>query len=143
MKISAIGRIMTLLFLGILFATGLGGCSLDKEKGPEIANLVYIPLQAPVDEGKTIALNGTFNIVRKNAETASVRAIVYDAQGKEVSSATIPLSDTVLRTTDTLAFGVDVSTSKKEDYTFQVAVTDSTGRESNRLDGTFAVTDLY
>ncbi len=143
MKISTIIGAMAWLFLGTLFATGLGGCSFDKGKGPEIANPVYIPLQAPVDEGKTIALNGTFDIVRKNAETASVRTIVYDAQGKEVSSETIPLSDAALRTADTLAFGVDVSTSKKGDYTFQVAVTDSTGRESNKLDGTFAVTDLY
>ncbi len=145
MKISTIIGAMAWLFLGTLFATGLGGCSLDnKGKGPEIANLVYIPQQAPVDdEGKTTALNGTFDIVRKNAETASVRTIVYDAQGKEVSSETIPLSDAALRTADTLAFGVDVSTSKKGDYTFQVAVTDSTGRESNKLDGTFAVTDLF
>lgn len=134
---------MAWLFLGTLFATGLGGCSFDKVKGPEITNLVYIPLQAPVEEGKTVSLNGMFNIIRKNGETASVQATVYDAQGKEVASTTIPLSDAALRTTDTLAFGVDVSTSKKGDYTFQVAVTDSTGRLSNKLEGTFAVTDLF
>lgn len=131
------------LVFGTMFATGLGGCSLDKAKGPEIANLVYIPLQAPVEEGKTTSINGMFNVLREKGEIASVHTIVYDALGREVASATIPLSDTALRTSDTLAFGVDVSTSQKGDYTFQVAVTDGKGRLSNKLDGVFAVTDLF
>ncbi len=84
MKISTIIGAMAWLFLGTLFATGLGGCSLDKVKGPEIANLVYIPQQAPVDdEGKTISLNGTFDIVRKNAETASVQRLSMTRRGKK------------------------------------------------------------
>jgi len=143
MKASTIMRMAGGLFFGLLVATALGACSLDKQKGPEIANLVYIPMQAPAEEGKTVALNGTFNVEQRTGEIVSVRTVVYDAQGKEVASATIPLDDPGLRTADTLGFGVEVSTAKKGDYTFQVAVTDGKGKLSNKLEGTFAVTDLF
>ncbi len=68
---------------------------------------------------------------------------MYGAQGNQAAVGTIPLSDSSLRTSDTLAFGVDTSIAKKGLYTFQVYVTDSKGGQSNRLAGTFAVTDVF
>lgn len=136
---------MALPVLLILLA-GSVGCKADfvnKEKPPMIANLVYIPQQAPVEEGNTTSIIGTLDIIEKSGETVSVNFVAYDAGGKEVSSGSIPLSDNELKTSDTLGFGFDMSTAKKGDYTFQVSVTDSKGRQSNKLEGTFKVTDLY
>ncbi len=72
-----------------------------------------------------------------------VNYVTYDADGKEVSKGSIPLSDSELKTSDTLGFGFDVSIAKKGDYTFMVSITNSKGRQSNKLQGTFKVTDLY
>lgn len=138
-------RSVALPVLLILLA-GSVGCKADfvnKEKPPMIANLVYIPQQAPVEEGNTTSIIGTLDIIEKSGETVSVNFVAYDAGGKEVSSGSIPLSDNELKTSDTLGFGFDMSTAKKGDYTFQVSVTDSKGRQSNKLEGTFKVTDLY
>ncbi len=138
-------RSVALSALLILLA-GSVGCKADfvsKDKLPMIANLVYIPQQAPVEEGKTTPIIGTLDIIEKSAETVSVNFVAYDAGGKEISSGSIPLSETELKKSDTLGFGFDMSTAKKGDYTFQVSVTDSKGRQSNRLEGTFKVTDIY
>jgi hypothetical protein len=134
-------RVVAFLILGIML-TGLAGCPLDKDKPPKIANLVYIPQQAPMEEGKTTSIIGTFNILRGSGETVSINTVVLDAQGKEVSSGSIPLSEEALRTSNTLGFGFDMSTSKKGEYTFYVYITDGKGRQSNKLEGTFTVTGL-
>ncbi len=132
-----------LLGMGIMLA-GLTACPLEKKPPTtQIANLVYGLLRVPVQEGRSTTLTGTFNIIHKTAETDSVSTVVYDAQGKQVAVETIPLGDSSLRTSDTLAFGVDTSIAKKGLYTFQVYVTDSKGGQSNRLAGTFAVTDVF
>lgn len=125
--------------------SGLSGCPIDtlKNSPPEIANLVYIPSQAPVDEGKTTPIIGSFNILNEGGETASIKTAAYDARGKQVASETMPLSDATLRTAKTLGFGFDMSTAQKGNYTFQVSIMDEKGRQSNKLDGTFSVTGLY
>lgn len=120
-----------------------GGCTADKENPPKIANLVYIPQKAPVEEGKTASLIGTFDIIDKSGEIVMVNYVTYDADGREVSSGSIPLSDSELKTSDTLGFGFDMRTAKKGDYTFKVSISNSKGRQSNKLQGTFKVTDLY
>ncbi|HYA86086.1 MAG TPA: hypothetical protein VEI57_03335 [Nitrospirota bacterium] len=123
--------------------TGLTSCPLDRDKTPKIADLVYIPQQAPVDTGKTVAIIGTFDIIRESGETASIDTAVFDAQGNKVSSESFPLSDAALKTQSTLAFGFDMSTAKTGEYAFQLYIIDSKGKQSNKLDGTFAVTGLY
>lgn len=136
-------RVMTLSVLWIIL-TGLSGCPMmDKNSPPKIANLVYIPQQAPVEEGKTTSIIGTFNITHKSGETASINSVAYDAHGKEVSSVSLPVDDAAQRTADTLGFGLDMSTVTKGEYTFQVYIKDDKGRQSNKLDGTFEVTGLY
>jgi hypothetical protein len=109
--------------------------------GRKIANLVYIPQQAPVEEGKTTPIIGTFDIIHKSGETLSVNSVAYDAGGREVFSGSMPLSDTELKMSDTLGFGFDMSTAKEGDFTFQVSLTDSKGRQSSKLEGAFKVTD--
>lgn len=133
---------MALPVLWILL-TGLAGCPMEKDKPPKIANLVYIPQQAPVEEGKTTSIIGTFNILHESGETATINNVVLDAQGREVSSGSVPVSEAALRTSTTLGFGFDMSTAKKGDYTFRVYITDDKGRKSNTLDGTVAVTGLF
>jgi hypothetical protein len=136
-------RIMALSTLWIML-TGLSACPMmDKNSPPEIENLNYIPQRAPVDEGKTTAIIGSFNITHKNGETASVNVEAFDAHGKKVASVTLPLDDAEQRTANTLAFGLDMSTAKKGKYTFNVFIKDDKGRQSNALDGTFEVTDIY
>jgi hypothetical protein len=136
-------RVMALSMLWIML-TGLSACPMmDKNSPPEIENLVYIPQRAPVEEGKTTAIIGSFNITHKSGETASVNAVAYDSHGKEVASVSLPLDDAEQRTANTLAFGFDMSTATKGKYTFQVSIKDDKGRQSNALDGTFEVTDLY
>ena len=125
---------------------GALGCTADfmsKEKTPKIANLNYIPLIAPAEEGKTTPMIGTFDIIHKSGETASVNVAAYDAGGKELSSGSIPLNEASLKASDTLGFGFDMSTAKNGDYTFQVSITDAQGRQSNKLEGTFRVTGIY
>ncbi len=136
-------RGISALLLLFIMLVGLAGCSTEKERPPKIANLVYSMLQTPVAEGGIATVTGTFNIIHENGETESVTTVVHDAQGNEVAKGTIPLSEAALRTSETLAFGVDTSTSKKGMYTFQVYVTDDKGRLSNRLTGTIEVTDLF
>ncbi len=139
-------RVIAVLVLwGTLVVSG--GCTADfisrKDNPPKIANLVYIPQKAPIEEGKTTSIIGTFDIIHKNGETVSVNFVTYDAGGMEVSSGSIPLSASELKTSDTLGFGFDMSTAKKGDYIFKVSITNSKGRQSNKLQGTFEVTDLY
>jgi hypothetical protein len=134
------------LVLWVIF-TALGGCTADffssKDNPPKIANLVYIPQKAPVEEGKTTSIIGSFDIIHKNGENVSVNYVAYGAGGTKVTSGSIPLTDKELKTSDTLGFGFDMSTAKKGDYTFEVSITDSKGKTSNQLDGIFSVTDIY
>ena len=127
-----------------IMLTGLTGCPMmDRDRPPEIADLVYIPQQAPEDAGKTAAIIGTFDITRKSGETASINGVVFDAQGNKIAAESIPLNDASLKTSDTLGFGFDMSTSRRGEYTFQLYIIDSKGKQSNRLDGTFAVRGIY
>jgi len=138
-------RAMALPILWVMLS-GPTGCSADffnKDKSPKIANLDYIPLLAPAEEGKTTPIIGSFDITHKSGETVSVKSVAYDAEGKEVSSGSIALSEDALKASDTLGFGFDMSTAKKGNYTFQVSITDAKGRQSNKLDGTFRVTGIY
>ncbi len=122
---------------------GMNGCSTRADKGAKIANLTYATLQAPLDDKGVFTVTGSFNIIRTQGETASVHTVVYDAQGKQVAEASIPLTDTDLRTSNTLAFAIDCSTAKKGVYTFITSVKDNNGRQSNGLMGTFAITDIF
>lgn len=126
-----------------IMLTGLSGCPLDMDKPPRIADLVYIPQQVPEDAGKTTAVIGTFDITQESGEIMSINTEAFDAQGKKVSSESFPLSDATLKTSSTLGFGLDMSASKKGEYAFQIYIIDSKGRQSNKLDGTFAVTGLF
>jgi hypothetical protein len=126
-----------------IMLTGLSGCPMDRGNPPKIANLVYIPQQAPVDEGKSTAIIGTFDITREMGEIVSINTEAFDAQGKKISSGSFPMSDAALKTSDTLGFGFDMSTSVKGEYTFQIYIIDSRGQQSNRLVGTYAVTGIY
>jgi hypothetical protein len=122
----------------------LPGCFREGSKeNPEIKNLVYIPLAAPVEEGKATPIIGTFNILRERGESASITAAAFDPSGRQVATETLPLGDQSLKVATTLGFGFDMPVSKKGDYLFQVFLTDSSGRQSNRLNGTFAVSDLF
>ncbi len=132
-------------FLWVMIA-GLAGCTADfvsKDKAPRIEKLVYIPLLAPAEEGKTTSIIGSFDITHKDGVTVSVNTVVYDATGKEVSSGSIPLSEEALEISGTLGFGFEMNVAKKGNYTFRVSITDSKGRQSNQLDGTLRVTDIY
>lgn len=135
-------RTMALFVLWILL-TGLAGCPMDRDKAPKIANLVYIPQQTPVDVGKKTAVIGSFDITRESDETMSITTEAFDAQGKKVSSESIPLSDAALKTSSTLGFGFDMNTSMQGAYAFQIYITNGKGQQSNRLDGTFVVTGLF
>lgn len=135
-------RIMAWLVIWIML-TGLAGCPMDRDKPPKIANLVYIPQQEPVDAGKKTAVIGTFDIIRESGDTMSINSETFDAQGKKVASESFPLSDATLKTSSTLGFGFDINTSLKGVYAFQIYIIDSKGKQSNRVDGTFAVTDLF
>jgi hypothetical protein len=132
-----------MLMLLLTTAGGLGGCAILKDESPEIANLVYIPAETPVRQGGTATVIGTFNIVQARAKSATVNAVVFDAQGKKISETPLHLDDASLQTSDTLAFGAEISISVKGNYMFQVYIVDEKGRQSNRLAGSFAVTDLF
>ena len=131
---------LLLVLATLAFSAGMGGCTSGT--GPEIANLVYIPLKTPVGEGKGTVF-GTFNIITRNPDTVAVKTVVYDAEGKKTGESSIPLSDRSLQTSDTLAFGVEIDTTKKGQYTLHVLTVDGKGKESNTLTGTVAVTDLF
>ncbi len=131
------------MLVGWFALAGLGGCSSRMDEGPKIANLTYATLRAPMDEKGVFTVTGTFNIIHPQGETASVKTVVYDTQGKQIAEESIPLTDTALQTSDTLAFGIDCSTKKKGVYTFLTSVKDSNGRESNGLMGTFSITDVF
>lgn len=115
----------------------------EAEKPPVIDNLVYEMQAVPVQEGGTANVTGTFDITQEIGEMASVNTVVYDSQGKQISSNSVPLTDASLRTSDSLGFGVEINNSKKGDYTFRVYVTDTKGRQSNALIGTVKVTDIF
>jgi hypothetical protein len=134
----------TIVFIAWLSLVGLSGClnRIDNE-GPKIANLTYATLRAPLEEKGVFTITGTFDLIRAQGETASVNTIVYDAQGKQVAEESIPLTDTALQTSDTLAFGIDCSSAKKGVYTFLTSVKDNKGRQSNGLTGTFTITDVF
>ncbi len=141
MKKSIYRQAILLPFLAFLVA-GLAGCSVDKGN-PEIANLVYIPQKAPVEEGKTANIIGTINVLRESGETASVNTVVLDETGKQLAAGSLPVSGGTGGATNALGFGLSIDISRKGDYLFQVYVVDSKGRQSNRLDGTFRVTDVF
>jgi hypothetical protein len=136
-------RAFPLILIGWLLLAGLSGCLNRMDEGPKIANLNYATLRAPADEKGIFTVTGIFNIVRARGETVSVNTVVYDAQGKQVAKESIPLTDTALRTSDTLAFGIDCSAAKKGAYTFLTSVQDSNGKQSNGLMGTFTITDVF
>ncbi|HUI46615.1 MAG TPA: hypothetical protein VL122_11620 [Nitrospirota bacterium] len=127
----------------LLALAGLSGCLNRMDEGPKIANLIYATLRAPLEEKGVFTVTGAFNIIHAQGETASVNTIVYDAQGKQVAQESIPLTDTALRTSNTVAFGIDCSTAKKGVYTFLTSVKDDKGRQSNGLMGAFAITDVF
>jgi hypothetical protein len=129
--------------LGLLLLAGISGCSKPADEGAIIANLDYATLRAPMDENGVFTVTGSFDVIRAQGETVSVNTVVYDSQGKEIAKASIPLTDEALRKSNTLAFGVDCSTTKKGVYTFITSVKDANGRTSNGLMGTFAITDIY
>jgi|GEM_PF-6383537 len=133
----------TIVFIAWLPLVGLSGCLNRMDEGPKIANLTYATSRAPLEEKGVFTVTGTFNITRAQGETASVNTIVYDAQGKQVAEESIPLTETALRTSDTLAFGIDCSAAKKGVYTFLTSVKDNKGRQSNGLTGTFTITDVF
>jgi hypothetical protein len=123
---------------------GPGGCAFERDEPPEIDNLTYFMDRAPVaKKGGTESVTGTIEVMNKNREVVSVTTVAYDSGGRQVAEATIPVSTDSVRATGSLAFWVEISTSKKEDYTFQIYVTDAKGRQSNRVTGAFAVTDLF
>ena len=135
-------RIMVWIVL-LTIITGFADWPMFKDEPPKIADLVYIPQRAPVDEGKSTAIIGTFDITYENGETAYINTEAFDAQGNKVASGSFPLNDAALKTSGTLGFGIDMNTSRKGDYTFEVYIIDSKGRPSNRLDGTFKVTGVF
>jgi len=126
-----------------LALAGVSGCLNGMAEGPKIANLTYATLRAPIEEKGVFTVTGTFDIIHPQGETASVNTILYDDQGKQVAEESIPLTDTALRTSDTLAFGIDCAEAKKGVYTFLTSVKDIKGKQSNTLMGTFALTDVF
>ncbi len=132
-----------IMLIGSFALAGISGCLKRGDEGAKIADLTYATLQAPTDEKGVFTVTGSFNIIRTRKETASVNTVVYDAQGKRIAEESVPLTDTGLRTSNTLAFAVDCSTAKKGVYTFITSVKDTDGRQSNGLMGTFAITDIF
>ncbi len=135
--------VIVIMIIGWFALAVLSGCSTRVNKGAKIANMTYATLRAPMDEKGVFTVTGSFNIIRTQGETVSVNTVVYDAQGKQIAEASIPLTDTELRTSNTLAFAIDCSAAKKGVYTFITSVKDSNGRQSNGLMGTFAITDIF
>ncbi len=126
--------------LSVLFA----GCTYPTPTNPPtIANLVYQPDRTPMNPGGTITLTGSINFFKKSGEITSVNVVTYDAKGKQIAASSIPVSGTADQTEGTLAVAVDFGTSDKGDYTFEIFVTDDKGGQSNKLTGTFEVTDLF
>jgi hypothetical protein len=137
-------HIPIVVWLVIWAASAGSGCLSHRDEPPEIDNLVYSTGQAPVEKaGGMESVTGTISIMNENREVATVTTIAYDTGDRQVAEATLPVSADAVRATGSLAFWVEISTSKKENYTFQIYVTDVKGRRSNRIAGTFAVTDLF
>ena len=121
-----------------------GGCAFDRDEPPEIDNLTYFMDRAPVEkEGGTESVTGTIEVMNRNREVVSVTTVASDSRGSRVAEATVPVNTDSVRETGSFAFWVEISTSKTESYTFQVHVTDAKDRQSNRVTGAFAVTDLF
>lgn len=142
MKISQ-NVFLFIMIMGWLGLAGISGCSNQVDGEAKIENLTYATLQAPVDDKGVFTVTGSFNIIQRSGETVSVNTVVYDPQGKQIAEESIPLTDAALRTSNTLAFGIDCSTKKKGVYTFITSVKDNTGRPSNGLMGTFEITDIF
>ncbi len=136
-------RIFGAGMLLIAALAGLAGCADNSNKPPVLANVVYELRAQPVQEGGSANVIGSFDVIERSAETAAIHTVVVDSSGKQVGGTVVQLTDAPLRISDSVGFLVQIPLSKKGEYTFRVFITDSDGRQSNSLSGTFAVTDVF
>jgi hypothetical protein len=137
------------LFLGfgflllILFSCGGGGSSSGggSDAGtPSISDLSFYPNSAKVGQGGgSVQVNASFKFIDNGGDLANITVFYYDSNGNTVLNGPYPLINVSGKTTATLYAYINIDTTKKMVWSGGVYVTDTGGRESNRLWGTFTV----
>ena len=125
-------------FLALVAACGGGGGGGEAPvaHAPSISNLRYSPATAVQVPGGTATVSGTVDFSDAGADIAAFR---MTSSGGADLTVTTPQLNGLRSGTVTAAFVVSVE--KVGKYAFEIWAVDSQGSASNRLSGTFEVTD--
>lgn len=118
----------------LLVLSGCGGGSGSSSSlVPAASNLVVLSTET----GK---FNVYFDYSDQDGDVTESTAVLYDASGVKIGSSTVKVPDIAGHTSGTLQGTLNFSSLSTGDYRFEIFITDSGGRESNRLSKTFSAT---
>ncbi len=129
----------------LLSACGGGGGGGGGSTGtaPAISNLVYSPTAVYVGAGGgTQTVHGEFSFTDPDGDVATGTLEALDASGTLLDSQTFQVSGASGVTAGSVMVDVDTATSTAGTYTVRVSLTDSRGHTSNRLTGSFRVSEF-
>lgn len=131
-----LGWIAGLFVLAITASCGGDGEApiLPPEHPPTISNLKFTPTSALQASAATVTITGTFDFADSGGDIASLQMTTSDG-----GSVTTPTPQLKGLNAGTAAGQVVASLDKTGVFSFEMWVTDSMGRSSNRLSGTFEV----
>ena len=134
---------LILVSLLLTFSCGGGGSSSGGGTGvnssPAISNLVGSPTQITLNQGGgAITMTLTFDWFDSGGDLSSGTSFYYDANGV-LKSDTKPIQGVTGVTSGTLMMTLIIPTTTRGTTTGGVYVTDSGGRESNRLTGSYTI----
>ena len=113
--------------------SGCGGSGSSPSPVPATANLIVYP-------GGVGKFSIQFDYWDKDGDVANSTVVLYDATGEIVGSSTAIISGSAGHTSGSVHGTLDFSDLPAGDYRFELFVTDSGGRESNRLSREFNAT---
>jgi hypothetical protein len=121
-------------------SSGGGGGGGDSKHQPSISNLEYSPTSANQgDGGGMVTVDGTFDFIDKGGDVKKLTLIGYDSGMNETDRITIDITGASGITQGTIFIQAFVETNIAGTFYFTVHVTDSKGKSSNALMGTFVV----
>ncbi|MFO1402074.1 MAG: kelch repeat-containing protein [Steroidobacteraceae bacterium] len=122
---------------------GSGGGGSDHGTAPAISNLVYSPTAVYVGAGGgTQAVHGEFSFTDPDGDVSSGTLEALDASGTVIDSQTFAISGASGVTAGSVMVDVNAATSTAGNFTVRVSLTDRRGLSSNRLSGTFRVSEF-
>jgi hypothetical protein len=137
--------VLTILLLTLSCSGGGGGGGSSSGSGstdstPMISNLTVYPSSAPLnDGGGSITLTLTYNFIDMGGDLSTSTFVLYYPDGTTKTFTPRSLASLNGITSGQITEPVNTTTQTRGTATFGIYVTDSGGRQSNQLKGTFTV----